>query len=251
MNALNQNFIPKGLRGRNRNAIPLSMATLRDLSDWIEGTLGGDAPRVNSLVKLVRREGLFSSGGRGRNATRMAPQDFATAIVCALTTAAPTKAAEEVRRILALRTFSVSVDPGDGGGFRDFSVWGESRKLPATDPDGNRMLPPELADCPATLGDALAMWAEHFAENPASGVMDWDEISLRIACAPQVELQLFNPDWQNHRWGTEEGDYRAYAWKLRFEAEGLNYDPMLRETVTKLSAHVLRALADLAGAADG
>lgn len=226
------------------------MATLRDLSDWIESTLGGDAPRVNSLVKLVRGDGLFSSGGRGRNATRMAPRDFATAIVCALTTAAPTKAAEEVRSILDLRTFSVSVDPGDGGDFREFTVWGDSGELPATDANGNCMLPPELADCPATLADALAMWTEHFAENPVTGVMDWDEISLRVTAESRVELLLFNPEWQNRGWGTEEGDYQAYAWKLRFEAEGMNYDPMRREIVTKLSAHALRALAELAGGGD-
>lgn len=251
MNALNRNFIPKDLRDGHRNAILLNMATLRDLSDWIESTLGGDAPRVNSLVKLVRGDGLFSSGGRGRNATRMAPQDFATAIVCALTTAAPTKAAEEVRALLALKTFSVSVDPGDDGYFRDFTVWGDNDELPATDEHGNRMLPPELANCPATLAEALAMWAEHFTANPATSVMDLDEISLRVTAESRVELRLFNPKWQNRGWGTEEGDYQAYAWKLRFEAEGVNYDPMRREIVTKLSAHALRALAELAGGADG
>lgn len=222
------------------------MARISDLTNWLVG-VRGDEGQVRSIIKILRADGLFSSSGRGRGSPDMSADDFASAIACALSNALTTHAAHGVRELLSLKTFSVSVDRRDGAGWNEYTVWGHSDELQKIDEHDNPMLPPEMANRPKNFGDALAMWAEHFMENSIAGVMDLDEFTLRVAANSTVEIHLYNPEWSNSSWGAVEGNYQAYAWKLKFEAEDTNIDPMRRELVTKLNATQLRALAELAG----
>ncbi len=225
------------------------MAKIRDLANWLI-SVRGDEGQVRSLVKILRADGQFSASGRGRGSPDMSADDFATAMACALSNSLTTHIAENVRAMLSLKTFSVSVDPGDGGSFREFTVWNGADELPDVDHHGNRTLPPELPSCPATLGEALVLWVAHFTENPASGISDQDNITFRITASTKIEMHLHNPDWKGTAWGDQEGVYSAYAWRFLFEPDHTVHDPVFREVETKLNCFALRSLADLARGSD-
>lgn len=223
------------------------MTTLRDLSGWIEHTLGGDAPRVNSLVKLVRGEGLFSSGGRGRNAPSMRPSDFATAIACSLTTAVPTKAAAEVQAILGLKRAKISIDYCDGYGFVGHDHGDEMHGSADVDLFRDNERPPELPTFPLTLRGVLEMWTEHFMEHSSDGVSLYDKIVLRTEPSKQVMMQICNPSWSRWKYAIPNTNSQTYAWTLKFEPGDRYYSHTGREVQTKLDGMALQALAKMAG----
>ncbi len=90
------------------------MGTIRDARDWLTDTLGGDAPRANSMLKVGQTKGLLTSWGRKPVSARLVLTDFAALICMALMTEGPTKAPEVVDRLWGLPLSLLTVDPGDG-----------------------------------------------------------------------------------------------------------------------------------------
>ena len=227
------------------------MAKIGDITKWLI-SVRGDEGQVRSIVKLCRAEGLFSASGRGRGSPDMTSSDFATAIACALATGMTTHVPAQVRDTLALPLLTFAVDPADGGSFRDLAFDEVPQTVLEPDIFGNAKLPPEIPQLPATLGEAFSTWASHFMKYSERGVMLYDKITLRMASQSRADLELFNPKWKHTSpgWGNEEGDYEAYAWMLRFEAEGSKCDYMRREVVARLGSDALRALAEIAGGAN-
>jgi len=92
-------------------ASPWRMAKLRDISAWLSTMLYGNDARVNSLILVGRKHGLFTTGGRGVGAPEMTAQDAATAVLLALYAGPPTKCHEAVRHLSALPWMQVRVAP--------------------------------------------------------------------------------------------------------------------------------------------
>lgn len=224
-------------------------AKLRHITPWLEASLNGDTARVNSLVKLVRAEGMFTSGGRGRGAPDMVGNDFAVALVSALSIAAPTKAAADIESILNLKLFSIRTDPADGGSFRETTVWGDrASNFGLEDAFGNPSLPPEIPTLPRTARDALKIWAEHFASNPSDGVNIFDRLLLKSGANTSLELQIHGPEWGVglDGWRNENQRPEEYAWVFKFEADATSINSYCREVETRLYSEALKSLAEIA-----
>jgi hypothetical protein len=85
----------------------MEVAKLTDLKRIVYDLCGGNESRANSLVKIARQEGLFTTGGRGKSAPDMRPSDFATALILGAVLTPPTKVGGVVRDILTSNLLQV------------------------------------------------------------------------------------------------------------------------------------------------
>ena len=90
--------------------------TISDITRWAEETLPGEDARARSVITLCRKAGLFTKGGRGRNAPMMMVTDFPTAMLAVLHPGLVTQVDEAVKGYWGLPFSMLTIDdPGRVG----------------------------------------------------------------------------------------------------------------------------------------
>lgn len=73
------------------------MVTIGEFSKLVSEAIGDPAPTVAQVLRVLRDDGLLSTGGRGSSAPTMTPLDGARVLIALLVSEKPAKAAESVR----------------------------------------------------------------------------------------------------------------------------------------------------------
>ncbi len=229
------------------------MAKLTDIKALIEASFQGDSGRANSLVKIARQGGVFTTGGRGQNAAEMVPNDYAHGLLICLFLGAPTKVMDFINEVANLPLFTLGTDPSDGGAMRAT----QARYINVTEPDifGNPNWPPHFDGVEPskdmTLAECLSKIFENAIQHPKKPIWNrFDEITYENAFQNEsVALHLTGPGFENRhdRIFDESCDYSKYQWRLTFENRTLDREcKFMAVESRRLFSDTLQAFTDLA-----
>jgi hypothetical protein len=244
------NGIPFFLTRRHRNGIPFLMAKLSDIQKWLERSLGGDAPRANSLIKTVRQSGMFTTSGKGRHAPQMVNTDYATAICTALVTDPPTAAPSTIAQLLSANFIYMEVTRADGG---DPVLYDDTIQWSDKDEYGNRILPKFFVDVPKTVSAALCRIADEYRKSGRDSVAFHDCVKLSVDGDAWVDIHLNGLDFgtvdEGAGW-TENKRQTEYNWRFRYHTRRHDKTRSGRAIMVRLDSQALYGLADLAHASE-
>lgn len=230
------------------------MAKLADIQRWLEGTLGGDAPRANSLIKTVRQSGLFTTSGKGRHAPKMISSDYATAICAALVTDPPTAAPAAIAQLLNANFSYLEVTRADGC---EPVLYNETIQGSDCDEYGNRILPLFYEGVPKTVLAALCQIADHYRRTGRAGVSEFDGVDLEIDGDAWIDIYLngldygleYDEEGLDTGW-TENKRQTEYNWRFRYYTKRRGKVRCGRAIRVRLSCEALYGVADLAYSPD-
>ncbi len=221
------------------------MAKLTDIKALIEASFQGDSGRANSLVKIARENGWFTTGGRGRNAPNMTPQDFANGLLLCLFTGSPTRCHEflSAANNLTLRVCMIDNESFELNLSYLLDNPDEKKKFRS-----NKHWPPHIGKLPAvTLGGFLCQIFANLMENASP--FRWrkrDVIAVSLESGNALneigvlncEISLFESDWK---------ESKSHLWHFRYVAMKLSEDEYLNFSEKRKIYHdTLQAFTDLA-----
>lgn len=219
------------------------MAKLADLQQWLEGVEGGNAPRAYSLVKLARGAGLFTTGGRGRGAPEMTPNDFANIVLLALSDATPNDAPERVKALGDLPLHIFAFDP-EGN---DIEVEGHH-----VDEHYRDMLPGFMSAAPKTAREYLTAFFTAAAEGKVELCrFTWWTLKDGVH-ETTLEIEAHDPDYRGAQSGETWAEGPGHIGR-RFGFSAFKFEtvPLQKTTTAQLHSRAIEALVRMAGGADG
>lgn len=224
------------------------MAKLSEIQKWLEGTLGGDAPRANSLIKTVRQSGMFTTSGKGRHAPQMVSTDYATAICAALVTDPPTAAPATIAQLLSASFSYLEVTRADDG---DPVLYNDTIQWSTKDEYGNRVLPKFFVNVPKTVSAALCRIADEYRKTGRDGMSFYDCVELWVDGDAWVDIHLNGLDFgtvdEGADW-TKNKKQSEYNWRFRYHTQRHGKTRSGRAIMVRLDSQALYGLAELAHA---
>lgn len=215
------------------------MSKLRDLHNLLPDVADVTMGRANVWIMEGRKAGLFITGGRGVNAPEIGPRDVANGLLFALQLATPKEAPRAVLSLRDTPLFTIAIDPGDGGSFREFDQYNSRRETL------NEKLPPALAPIEHvdTLGSALDRLFDAEMQIPGSVLAgQFDRITHELSGeTSRVTIEIAEKGYEYAGWH-EAGDK---AWKLVFETDTAKRGRFGTTTTKIVHGDALRALRDL------